>query len=71
LKFKVETVLYAFLTADSPKQFQKRRHFLLAYRRHYPAHSRHPKSVKKDIQLSLSFDIFLLYTTEQMFVNTS
>lgn len=47
---------------------QKRRYFLLAYRRRCPAESRHPKSVKKDIQLFLSSWRILLYITEQVFV---
>ena len=49
---------------------QKRRYFLLAYRRRCPAESRHPKSVKNDIQLFLCSEGILLYTAEQMFVNT-
>ena len=54
------------------KAIQKRRYFPLAYRWRCPAESRLSHSnVKNDIQLSLSFEIFLLYTTEQMFVNTS
>ena len=56
LKFKDGTVCSSVHSQTVPKSIEcRRRYFLLAYRRHYPAHSRHPKSVKKDIQLSLSF----------------
>lgn len=41
---------------------QKRRYFLLAYRRRCPAESRHPKSVKKNIQLQSSNKGILYYT---------
>ena len=50
------------------KAIQKRRYFPLAYRWRCPAESRHPKSVKNVIQLSLSNEIVLLYQTEQVFV---
>ena len=50
------------------KAIQKRRYFPLAYRWRCPAESRHPKSVKNVIQLSLSNEIVLLYQIEQVFV---
>ena len=51
------------------KAVQKRRYFPLAYRWRCPAESRLSHSnVKNAIQLSLSFEIILLYITEQMFV---
>lgn len=53
------------------KAIQKRRYFLLAYRRRCPAESRLSHSnVKNAIQLSLSFDSILLYLIEQVFVKT-
>ena len=61
---------FTLICCRQSKAIQKRRYFLLAYRWHCPALSRHPKSVKKDIQLFFYYDIILLYLIEQLFVNT-